>query len=139
MKRIRHVAGLALITLMARPSEAQGFRHVARYRGLGGLVASAVQPGQRPGTERLYLSYLYLDHTIDVVAVDPDAGKYNVFSNPAPTESRTVHDDGSGRQRLFENLAARTLPQAGCKSRNADRSRQAKPNGRMYLGRRFWP
>ncbi|HXR77695.1 MAG TPA: hypothetical protein VN737_17060 [Bryobacteraceae bacterium] len=87
MKRTRHFAGLVFIMLMARPSEAQGFRRVATYRGLGGLVASAVGPGQRPGTERLYLSYLYVDHTIDVVAVDPNTGRDDVFSNPAPTES----------------------------------------------------
>jgi hypothetical protein len=94
--------------LMARPSEAQGFRRVATYRGLGGLVASAVGPGQRPGTERLYLSYLYVDHTIDVVAVDPNTGKDDVFSNPAPTESgarcMTVGPDG--------NVYLGTLPHA---------------------------
>ncbi|HXE15172.1 MAG TPA: hypothetical protein VN633_23815 [Bryobacteraceae bacterium] len=99
---------LALILLMASSSEAQGFRHVATYRGLGGLVASAVGPGQQPGTERLYLSYLYLDHTIDVVAVDPTTGQYEVFPNPAPGESgarcMTVGPDG--------NVYLGTLPHA---------------------------
>jgi hypothetical protein len=99
---------LALIFSMALPSEAQGFRHVATYRGPGGLVASAVGPGQQPGTERLYLSYLYLDHTIDVVAVDPATGNYRVFANPAPTESgarcMTVGPDG--------NVYLGTLPNA---------------------------
>lgn len=101
-------AVLALILSIARPLEAQGFRHVATYRGLGGLVASAVGPGQRPGTKRLYLSYLYLDHTIDVVAVDPATGNYKVFANPAPTESgarcMTVGPDG--------NVYLGTLPHA---------------------------
>lgn len=81
---------------------------MATYRGLGGLVASAVGPGQRPGTERLYLSYLYLDHTIDIVAVDPVTGKYEVFPNPAPGESgarcMTVGPDG--------NVYLGTLPHA---------------------------
>ena len=108
MKSIRYFAGIAFIVLMTRPSEAQGFRHVATYRGLGGLVASAVGPGQSPETERLYLSYLYVDHTIDVVAVDPNTGKDEVFSNPAPTESgarcMTVGPDG--------NLYLGTLPHA---------------------------
>ena len=42
MKSIRYFAGIAFIVLMTRPSEAQGFRHVATYRGLGGLVAFLV-------------------------------------------------------------------------------------------------
>lgn len=103
-----YFAVLALILFTARLSEAQGFRHVATYRGLGGLVASAVGPGQHAGTERLYLSYLYLDHTIDVVAVDPNTGKYDVFPNPAPGESgarcMTVGPDG--------NVYLGTLPHA---------------------------
>jgi streptogramin lyase len=63
------------------------FELLGRYRGLGGLVASAVGPGREPGTERLYLSYLYVNHTIDVVAVDPRTGAFEVFPNPAQGES----------------------------------------------------
>src|SRR6185437_16186737 len=60
---------------------------LATYRGLGALVASAVAPGPSAGSQRLYLSYLYVDQTIDVVAVDPETGATRVFANPAPTES----------------------------------------------------
>lgn len=63
------------------------FEHLATYKGLGGLVASAVGPGPEEGSERFYLSYLYVDNTIDVVAVDPETGAAQVFENPAPTES----------------------------------------------------
>lgn len=59
---------------------------MAAYRGLGGLVASAVGPGPVEGSQRLYLSYLYLDNTIDVVAVDPATGAHQVFKNPAAGE-----------------------------------------------------
>lgn len=55
---------------------------MATYRGLGGLVASAVSRGPERGSQRLYLSYLYVGHTIDVVAVDPDTGHTKVFPNP---------------------------------------------------------
>src|ERR1019366_112261 len=58
-----------------------------KYRGIGGLVASAVAPGPLPGSERVYLSYLYIDNTIEVVAVDPQTGEFQVFPNPAPSES----------------------------------------------------
>ena len=66
---------------------AQQFEHLTTYRGLGALVASAVGPGPAPGSERLYLSYLYVNQTIDVVAIDVATGETKVFSNPAPTES----------------------------------------------------
>jgi streptogramin lyase len=62
------------------------FELLATYRGLGSMVASAVGPGPTPGSQRLYLSYLYLSKTIDVVAVDPATGEFEVFTNPAPTE-----------------------------------------------------
>ncbi len=63
------------------------FELLGKYRGLGGLVASAVGPGPTAGSERLYLSYLYIDNTIEVVSVDPATGAFQVFPNPAPTET----------------------------------------------------
>jgi streptogramin lyase len=57
------------------------FELLGKYRGMGALVASAV------AGERVYLSYLYIDNTIDVVAVDPRTGEFQVFPNPAPSES----------------------------------------------------
>lgn len=63
------------------------FELLGKYRGLGGLVATAVGPGPTPGSERVYGSYLYLDNTIDVIAVDPVTGKTEVFSSPAKGES----------------------------------------------------
>jgi len=67
--------------------EAGKFELLGRYRGLGAMVASAVGPGPVAGSERVYISYLYIDNTIDVVAVDPASGEFQVFPNPAPTES----------------------------------------------------
>lgn len=81
-------ACLALFLLLAtaRGGTPGTFDLLATYRGLGSMVASAVGPGPTPGSQRLYLSYLYLDKTIDVVAVDPATGEFQVFANPAPTE-----------------------------------------------------
>lgn len=81
-------AYLALFILISAAwSGAPGtFELLATYRGLGSMVASAVGPGPTPGSQRLYLSYLYLSKTIDVVAVDPATGEFQVFTNPAPTE-----------------------------------------------------
>jgi streptogramin lyase len=71
----------------ALAQESNSFELLGKYRGLGALVASTVAPGQTAGSERVYLSYLYIDNTIDVVAIDPSTGDYQVFPNPAPTES----------------------------------------------------
>jgi outer membrane protein assembly factor BamB len=82
MKRI--AAGL--LAAVAYAQTGGGFELLGRYKGLGALVASAVGPGAALGSERLYVSYLYLDHTIDVVGVDPDSGEFQVFPNPAAGE-----------------------------------------------------
>ncbi len=57
-------------------------RPLATYEGLGGLTAQVVGPDGR-----LYLSYMYVDSTIELVAVDPETGRHEVLPNPAPTES----------------------------------------------------
>jgi streptogramin lyase len=72
---------------VALAQEAGKFELMGKYRGLGAMVASAVGPGPAAGSERVYVSYLYIDNTIDVVAVDPATGEFQVFPNPAPTES----------------------------------------------------
>ena len=78
---------IAALALAAMAAHAAGrFEQVASYRGVGSLVASAVGPGPGEGSRRLYLSYLYVDNTLEVVAVDPDTGKFQVFPNPAPRE-----------------------------------------------------
>ncbi len=68
-------------------AQAGRFEQLVTYKGLGALVASSVGPGPVENSQRLYLSYLYVSNTIDVVGVDPDTGEFQVFANPAPTES----------------------------------------------------
>ena len=101
-------AGMVLMMAAALPCVGQRFEHLGTYRGLGALVASAVGPGAEAGSERIYLSYLYVENTIDVVAVDPRRGRSEVFPNPAPTESgarcMAIGPDG--------NVYLGTLPQA---------------------------
>ena len=90
---------IALAALLALTAFAQGrFEKLATYRGLGALVATTVGPGPTDGSQRLYLSYLYINNTIEVVAVNPDTGEFQVFPNPAAGESGarciTVGPDG---------------------------------------------
>ncbi len=91
------------------PAQTPGtFEELGRYRGLGSLSTSTVAPGPVPGSERVYLSYLYVNHTIDIVAVDPASGEHRVFPNPAPSEygahGMTTGPDG--------NVYIGTLPNA---------------------------
>jgi streptogramin lyase len=93
---------LLTVALLASASGALarkgGFQQVITHRALGSLVASVVGPGPEAGSERLYLSYVYVDNTLDIVAVDPQTGKYQLFANPAPGEtgarSMAVGPDG---------------------------------------------
>lgn len=101
---------LSLCSIAAASAAGAGgeFQHLATYNGLGSLVASSVGPGPGGKSERFYTSYLYLDHTIDVVAIDPANGSFHVFKNPAPTESgaRCMVKGPDG------NLYLGTLPKA---------------------------
>lgn len=70
----------------AQAQASGGFEHVASYRSLGGLVASAIAPGPTQRSQRVYASYLYDDITFDVIAIDPHDGSAQVFHNPVPGE-----------------------------------------------------
>lgn len=71
---------------VAQTHSAQDFEHVASYRALGGLVATAIAPGPTAGSQRVYASYLYDDITFDVIAIDPRNGSAQVFHNPVKGE-----------------------------------------------------
>lgn len=72
--------------LRASPAGDGTFQVVATYMGQGGRYASAVAPGPARGSERLYVSYLYMSDTFEVASVDPDTGKFEVIGNPIAGE-----------------------------------------------------
>ena len=71
---------------MACAQQPGRFELLANYRGLGGLVGTAVGPGKTAGSELYYASYLYDENTIGVISIDPATGATEVFANPAPWE-----------------------------------------------------
>ena len=98
------------VLIAAGAAEAQqpgGFELLGSYRGRG-RVQPLVGAGPAPGSQRLYLSYLYTGNTLEVVAVDPDSGEFRVFANPAPSEwaARTMIAGPDG------NIYLGTLPHA---------------------------
>jgi outer membrane protein assembly factor BamB len=62
------------------------FTCLVTYRGIGAVLASLVGPGPIPGSERLFQSHIY-GNTLDIVAVDPDSGEYQVFPGPVRGEN----------------------------------------------------
>lgn len=108
MRSTAWLTAVATLTASLLAQDTGSFELLGKYRGVGALVASTVGPGPVPGSERLYLSYLYVDNTLDLVAVDPESGAFQVFPNPAPSEGGargiTVGPDG--------NIYLGTLPNA---------------------------
>ncbi|MCA1597164.1 MAG: hypothetical protein LC772_12185, partial [Chloroflexi bacterium] len=64
----------------------KGFKKLATAYGLGGVLNSIVGPGPTPGSQRLYLSYIYAENTVDLVSVDPATGGFHVFESPVRSE-----------------------------------------------------
>src|ERR1041385_2674479 len=113
-----------LAAASAFPQGPGAFELLGKYRGLGGLVASVVAPGPEPSSERVYLGYLYIENTIDVVAVDPATGAFRAFQTPAAGASGArcvaVGPDGNvylgtlPRAHLLKlDTKAQTLPDLG--------------------------
>jgi streptogramin lyase len=79
-----------MISLMTGMAEAaprpSSFQQLATYRGLGSVLKALVGPGPTAGSERYYLSYIYIGSTLEIVAVDPDTGEHKVFPSPVQTE-----------------------------------------------------
>ncbi len=89
---------VSLLAGLAAADEGQ-FARVASYVGQGALVASAVAPGPRPGSERFFASFLYVNDTFEVASIDPDSGDFELLRNPIDGEygarCMTVGPDGN--------------------------------------------
>lgn len=77
---------LGSMTLLPGAPHPSDVQYLGTYRGLGGQFASVVGPGPTAGSERMYATYLYLDKTLELVAIDPSTSKVQVFQNPAKGE-----------------------------------------------------
>jgi len=69
----------------AAPSN--GFEKIGAFNAVGGVKGVAAGPGPTPGSQRLYLDYMYIGDTIEIVSIDPKTGAYQTFPNPVASES----------------------------------------------------
>jgi streptogramin lyase len=81
--------GAATMTSITKGNAASstGFEKIGTFNAVGGVKGSAVGPGPTPGSQRLYLDYMYIGDTIEIVAIDPKTGNYKTFPNPVASES----------------------------------------------------
>lgn len=66
---------------------ASGFEKVGTFNAVGGVKGVAAGPGPTPGSQRLYLDYMYIGDTIEIVSIDPKTGAFQTFPNPVASES----------------------------------------------------
>jgi streptogramin lyase len=57
------------------------FQLLATYRGIGANFAFTVGPGPTEDSERLYASYIYLENTFEIAAIDPETDEVKLFPN----------------------------------------------------------
>jgi len=79
------VASAAQRSDLAQATANGTFHLVASYQGLGALT-SAIVASDATGSPRIYATYMYVEHTLDLVAIDPATGDAQSFENPAATE-----------------------------------------------------
>lgn len=81
--------GAATLTSItnSNAAPATGFQKIGTFNAVGGVKGEAVGPGPTPGSQRLYLDYMYIGDTIEIAAIDPKTGNYKTFSNPVASES----------------------------------------------------
>ncbi len=76
-----------LTSSICTAAPADGFEKVGTFNAVGGLKGVAVGPGATPDSQRLYINYMYIGDTIEIVSVDPKTGQYQTFPNPVASES----------------------------------------------------
>jgi len=77
---------LALLLLTGVVFGQSGFELIATYKGVGGVQDELVGPGPDAGSQRYYVSYIYLNNTFHIVGIDPATGRHEVYPNPTKTE-----------------------------------------------------
>jgi|SRR5579875_49228 hypothetical protein len=85
-----------------------GYQYLGHARGQGAIQNSMVGPGQSTSHQLYYITYTYINGTMDLVTIDPNTGHNEVYSSPVSSEEAawalTVGPD--------HNMYLGTLPNA---------------------------
>ncbi|HTK05716.1 MAG TPA: hypothetical protein VL485_00980 [Ktedonobacteraceae bacterium] len=74
---------------MEKPAYAaatNGYSFLGDASGRGGIQASLLGPGQTASQQLFYLTYTYINGTLDLVTIDPNGGQYRVYAAPVRSE-----------------------------------------------------
>ncbi len=74
------------MAVCAHGASDERFQVLGTNFGLGLVQDSVIGPGPTPGSQRLYLDYAYAGYSLDLVAIDPDSGSFQVFQSPVKGE-----------------------------------------------------
>lgn len=84
--RVRERTAACAGVVGAPDTSGRAFTPLGNYVGQGGRFASAVGPGPTPGSERLYVTFLYFKDTYELVAIDPATGSFEAYASPIASE-----------------------------------------------------
>src|SRR5579884_2387827 len=70
---------------LERPQTA-GYQYLGHAQGQGAIQNSMVGPGQSASHQLYYVTYTYINGTMDLVAIDPNTGQDRVYPSPVSSE-----------------------------------------------------
>ena len=80
------VRACAIAWLFAACALGDSFQTLGTNFGIGSQQDLLVGPGPTAGSQRVYVDYTYVGDPLDLVAIDPDTGNFQVFPSPAASE-----------------------------------------------------
>lgn len=86
MKRFLIVVAVCVLTCWAQNGAHAAVEKLGTYSGPGAIDGHVVGPGPTAGSQRLYLAYMYVNRTVDLVSVNPENGEWRSFQNPDKSE-----------------------------------------------------
>jgi hypothetical protein len=70
----------------AAPASSSSYRFLGDAYGRGGIQKVLVGPGQSASQQLYYMTYTYVNGSMDLVTIDPNSGRYQVYPTPVSTE-----------------------------------------------------
>ncbi len=75
-----------IIIQNAKAATVSNYKFLGDAYGRGGIQKTLVGPGQSASHQLFYLTYTYVNNTLDLVTIDPNTGKYQAYTSPVSSE-----------------------------------------------------